>query len=109
MTPERWRQITEIFHAALACGPGQREAFVASNCGDDALLRREVESMLAAHQEAGGFGDLRVLARPVNVQSSVGPVALAIGTSLGPYEILSLLGVGGMGAVGTRSCIAMSR
>ncbi len=48
MTPERWRQITEIFHAALVRDEADRAAFVVSSCGDDDGLRREVESMLAA-------------------------------------------------------------
>lgn len=99
MTPERWKQITEIFHAALARDVAEREAFVASSCGDDVLLQRDVESMLAAHGQAGGFGELRLVVQTVDAESSLGHVALSIGTRLGAYEILSLLGVGGMGAV----------
>jgi eukaryotic-like serine/threonine-protein kinase len=46
MTPDRWREITEIFHAACERDPARREAFVAEACRDDLTLRREVEAML---------------------------------------------------------------
>src|SRR5229473_3345292 len=42
MTPERWRQITGIFHAALARDPGRRDAFLADACAADPALRGEV-------------------------------------------------------------------
>jgi serine/threonine-protein kinase len=52
MTPERWRVIEEVLHAALACVPAQRDAVVAAACGDDESLRHEVDSLLAAHDRA---------------------------------------------------------
>jgi TRAP transporter TAXI family solute receptor len=90
MTPERWQQITGIFYAALARDDADRAAFVASSCGDDAALRRKVESMIAAHYSAGRFGDTPVLA----------PVPrLEAGSSIGPYRIDQWIGAGGMGEV----------
>ncbi len=59
MTPERWRQITQIFHAALLREGAGREAFVASQCGSDTRLRREVAAMLAASEDADGSGTRR--------------------------------------------------
>src|SRR5260370_24826472 len=53
-------------------------------------MRLEVESLLAAQEEAG-----RSFLEFPGSEAEV----LAIGTRLGPYEILSLLGEGGMGTV----------
>ena len=57
MTPERWQQITEIFHAALARDPRDRADFVAEACAGDEHVRREVESMLAQPMATDGFLD----------------------------------------------------
>jgi serine/threonine protein kinase len=101
MTPERWRQITEIFHAARERDPEGREAFVAEACRDDPTLRREVEVMLVGLRDAGRFGETPLLAsasRP-DPTSPLDVIQLAPGSQLGPYQILSLLGAGGMGQV----------
>ena len=49
LTPDRWRVVETIFHAALACEPDGLDAFLRDACGSDDGLRREVESLLAAH------------------------------------------------------------
>jgi serine/threonine-protein kinase len=95
MTPERWREITAIFHAALARDATERAALVAARCGGDEELQREVESMLAAHGSAGTFGETPVF----GTTSAIDNVALEAGARVGPYAVVSLLGVGGMGAV----------
>ena len=101
MTPERWRQITKIFHAACEREPARREAFVAEACGDDPALRLEVEAMLVGLANASQIGEIPLFASA----SRSGPASpldvrqLAPGSFLGPYRILSLLGAGGMGQV----------
>src|SRR5438034_11098567 len=69
MTPERWRQITAIFDAALAHDEAERAAFVASSCGSDAALRCEIESIIAAHQNAGRFGETPLFELQTEVES----------------------------------------
>jgi eukaryotic-like serine/threonine-protein kinase len=87
---ERWLQVTEIFHAALASDPARREAFLADACGGDAALRAEVEALVAAHEEAGPFGETPLF----------GPAfSLEPGSSIGSYRIEELIGAGGMGEV----------
>ena len=54
MTPERWRAVDAILRGALGLEPGQRDAFVRDACGDDEELRREVASLLAAHDAMTG-------------------------------------------------------
>ena len=44
-----------LFTAALDVPPAERRAFIAERCGDDARLREYVESLVAAHEEAGSF------------------------------------------------------
>ncbi len=57
MTPERWRQIDDLFDAALRLGPAEREAWLHEASGSEADLRREVGILLAQDHraEAEGF------------------------------------------------------
>src|SRR4051794_35602851 len=52
MTPERWRKIKELYHAALEHDPRERNVFLAGACLADDGLRSEIESLLA--QESDG-------------------------------------------------------
>ncbi|MEW6213135.1 MAG: hypothetical protein AB1631_32860, partial [Acidobacteriota bacterium] len=55
MKPERWKQIDEILEAAIDLGPARRDAFLDRACAGDEELRKEIESLLAAHDRATGF------------------------------------------------------
>ena len=55
MTPERYRQIGELYHTALALKPDERAAFLDQACAGDDPLRHEVERLLASNEEAGSF------------------------------------------------------
>ncbi|MFN0123092.1 MAG: protein kinase domain-containing protein [Blastocatellia bacterium] len=94
MSPDRFRQIEQIYLSALDQDPARRTEYLAAACAADESLRREVESMLAAHGEAGTF--LLSPAPGVPDQHTAGAAA---GQRLGHYQIISLLGAGGMGEV----------
>jgi hypothetical protein len=49
MTPERWQTVDHILQGAVTCPRAQRDAFVATACGDDTLLRAEVSSLLVVY------------------------------------------------------------
>src|SRR5262245_3269548 len=101
MRPERWRQIEGLYQAALGHKTTERQAFLTEACAGDEELRREVESMLTAHEQVRKTEDflnqpaLHIAAQAIaenQAESMVGQI-------LGRYQILSLLGRGGMGVV----------
>ena len=53
MTPERWRQVTEVFHAARSRDAAARAEYLDDACAGDRALRDEVDAMLAAHHDPG--------------------------------------------------------
>lgn len=96
MSPERWQQIESIYHAALEHAPEHRSAWLIEICADDAELRREVESLLASHDQAASF----IEQPPADIAAGmVAEKQSIIGRTLGHYQIISLLGAGGMGEV----------
>ena len=97
MTPERWQRIKQLFGAAVALESENRAAFLAESCMDDAELRAEVESLLA-HSHENAVVDLPAAAYVTGSAFRFGAEQW-IGHRLGPYELTSLLGHGGMGEV----------
>jgi eukaryotic-like serine/threonine-protein kinase len=98
MKPERWKQIEQLYDAALELDLSQRAAFLDQACKGDEELRREVASLLASDAQAESFlaaPAVEVVARSIAAE----PVSSPIGRRIGHYQVESLLGVGGMGEV----------
>jgi serine/threonine-protein kinase len=99
VTPERWQQIENIFHAAAELDTGGRASYVAAACGDDLSLRREVESLLEGRRRPFAIMD-----GPPPGQAALRLLAAAcgeeiVGRKVGRYRVLAPLGEGGMAEV----------
>ncbi len=92
MTPELYRRVNELFHSALEREGDERAAFLDEACGADVALRDKVEALLAAHEQSSEFLD----APAFEIGETAGSLA---GERVGHYQVLSLIGAGGMGAV----------
>jgi eukaryotic-like serine/threonine-protein kinase len=58
MTPERWREIDDLFNQAMQIAPAQRAAWLRKTCGGDDDLEAEVARLLADDDRAGRNGFL---------------------------------------------------
>jgi len=97
MTPERWRQVDDLFHLALEREAGLRAAFLAQVCEGDHPLRKEVESLLSFHEQAQSF--IETPASDLAAELLARKHRLRAGQNIGHYRITGLLGAGGMGEV----------
>ncbi|HEV3410082.1 MAG TPA: serine/threonine-protein kinase, partial [Chthoniobacterales bacterium] len=98
MTPDRWRQVEDLFQRAVVRAPQERSAFLDSVCNGDGSLRREVEALLASDQDGDDCLDeiASGVAAGWKAERDSGDL---LGQTIGRYKILSPLGIGGMGEV----------
>lgn len=97
MTPEQWREVKRLFEASVELDASQRVVFLEEACAGEET-RREVESLLARHDNESSFLERPALedaARLVTQNRS----ELVVGQTVGRYQILSFIGAGGMGDV----------
>src|SRR5262249_30744143 len=97
MTPERWKKVEEIFESALEQPPSERAAFLETACAGDRELRRQVETLLLALEQAGTSAVFPPLNTPVSDAPATPPSV--IGKRLGAYRVVQEIGRGGMGSV----------
>ncbi|HMV84942.1 MAG TPA: protein kinase [Blastocatellia bacterium] len=101
MNPDRWQKIDELLDQALELSAEERAIFLSNACAGDEDLRREVESLLAAHERSGSFIETNPAAGVVAEFSKqyLQPPPSLVGRKLGSYELTALIGAGGMGEV----------
>jgi len=98
MIPDRWQQVRAMLAGALERAPADRAAYL-DQVSSDPSLRREVESLLAHEKGAERFLEEPALEVAAKMLSNNGPGQSLIGAQIGSYQVLSLLGAGGMGEV----------
>jgi eukaryotic-like serine/threonine-protein kinase len=98
MESSRADRVAEIVETALETTAEQRARLIADLCGQDADLRCEVESLLGFQEKVSDF-----IEQPAYLFAPGMPTELdgelKTGERLGQYEIISLIGEGGMGEV----------
>ncbi|MCA1562381.1 MAG: protein kinase [Acidobacteria bacterium] len=91
--PSDWPRVREVFEAALPLPPEQRRAYVVAACGADQALAGRVQELLAAHERANGFLESPALISEIMTTSNME------GKRIGPYQLMTRIGAGGMGEV----------
>ena len=96
--PERWGQIKELFSAAVELPPAAQASFLTDQCGTDAALREEVESLLRSDDQSEGFIEQPALLLSGDLPPEEEDEQI-IGERLGAYRVLQEIGRGGLGTV----------
>src|SRR5881394_1869175 len=95
---KHWQQAKEIFERAIERSGPERTHYVNEACGEDVVLREEVESLLRSFDDAGSFME----------SPALGPLAQSLlneraqlepGQRIKHYEVIEKIGEGGMGEV----------
>lgn len=98
MNSDRWRQIDELFQACLEVDGERRAALLDNASRSDQALREAVEALLASDSGNWSFIEKPALETGASLLAEEDP-QLESGHRLGHYEIVELIGRGGMGEV----------
>ena len=96
--PDRWQEIQDVLADVIDCTPSQRAALLDARCARDPSLRREVESLLAAHEQNGVVDELAPLLKPASALVRK-PLAEWSGRRVAQYLVQEPIGSGGMAVV----------
>ena len=96
---DRWQRLQALFYGALELKTEDRDEFLEKSSAGDTELRKEVEDLLQAVEKPMDFLQRPVLDAAHQIMAEKRRESITPGTRLGHYEIISLLGAGGMGEV----------
>jgi serine/threonine protein kinase len=113
---DRWQQLEAIFQAAIERPPDLRRTFIDEASAGDESLRSEAERLVISFEEASDFIETPALLNRIGSSEQADRITnfhsgatgglpgdweagLAVGRKIHQYELLSLLGAGGMGEV----------
>ncbi len=102
MNPERWRQIDELFQAMIELPKKSGQLSAPERAGEDRELEREVQSLIAAREDAGSFLETPAVEGGVHDFSDpTSPIrpGLEAGRVISHYRVEGKIGSGGMGVV----------
>ena len=94
--PQRWQRVKEIFEGALERHGEERATFLDRECDSQTDVRKEVESLLRSYEVAGSFMESPAVAHTADTFVDQ---KLAPGQRVKHYQIVNLIGEGGMGEV----------
>ena len=93
-----WERVRTLFNSALDRPADLRASFLSEACADDAVTRREVESLLAAYGDSEGFLESAPIEASAADAAEPSP-ELEPGDRIVDFEVVGSLGAGGMGQV----------
>jgi serine/threonine protein kinase/Tol biopolymer transport system component len=94
LPPDDWQRLKDVFAGARALPADARPAYLAQACAGNETLRQEVESLLASDARAKSF-----LESPTPLLEDSKTTKSLEGRRIGPYQLASRIGAGGMGEV----------
>ena len=98
MKAERFKQVDQILQAALERDRAERESFLDEACAGDTVLRGEVEALISYDEQTSSFIERPAFEVAAEMMASE-QSEIAAGEAIGPYQVTSRLGSGGMGDV----------
>ena len=98
------QRVRRVFIEVADLSGEARLAALDRACAGDAVIRTEVEALLRAEEQAGGFMSSPTAERAGRAQADsaerfASPLREGPGTRIGPYQLLQLIGEGGFGTV----------